>query len=430
MNKNFLSFRILIFVFVQFSIFVDKSHSCENELNSVHVLIDPFSEGALILDEMLKRDLPFVVLLSDPDKLFYHENVRLIKREEISKFKLLSVIPGTESAVDFANQLSQNANITNTEAGIRELRSKLMQQIVLASADLKHTKQKVSLRFGDAIPFLSSMFEKEKKVVVKPLSSAGSDHVYIVSSMEEAFTAFKIVAKSKTIFGELNYKVLFEEYHEGPQFMADVLTTNGVHKLAYAWQYHYDGYKEFPFALDRVDLLSLSNPLLDQVIPYAKAVVDAFKVKNGAAHIEIRLTSEGPVLIEAGVRIGGGMSTISAAATDVNIVSDYVDIFTDSKKSSRDYTQTKQARVIVVQNRIAGAQMSETAFSKLRGLKSFLEMKWNYKAGEAMILTTNLLEMQGRIHLVHADQTQIEKDSKQIREWEKQGLFRLSVSAE
>ena len=50
---------------------------------------------------------------------------------------------------------------------------------------------------------------------------------------------------------------------------------------------------------------SLSSDIKKEIIQITKGAINALGIKNGPAHVEIKVTSQGPKIVEVGARLGG-----------------------------------------------------------------------------------------------------------------------------
>jgi biotin carboxylase len=110
-------------------------------------------------------------------------------------FPVLALIPGAETGVELADQLSYRLNLRSN--GIRlsnARRNKYHMGEAVRSAGLRAVKQQMCYSVTDVREFLDTLTSLPFKCVVKPVQSAGSDDVFLCNSKDEAITAFGKIA--------------------------------------------------------------------------------------------------------------------------------------------------------------------------------------------------------------------------------------------
>ena len=139
-------------------------------------------------------------------------------------------------------------------------------------------------------------------VIVKPADSrgGGSRGVKVVFAAGELQDAFK---SAQSFYSDK--RVVIEECVTGTEHSVEAVVTNGiVHIVAISekektpYPYRVDKRVIYPAALSDKD----SRDLRDTV----QAAVGSVGIQDGVAHVELALTSDGPVLFEIGGRCGGG----------------------------------------------------------------------------------------------------------------------------
>ncbi|MGW7413863.1 ATP-grasp domain-containing protein [Streptomyces sp. NPDC054863] len=141
-------------------------------------------------------------------------------------------------------------------------------------------------------------------VVLKPADGSGSTGVRLCRSREEITThAARLLARTHNERGIATAPgFLVESYVDGPEFSVEVfehtaVTVVGKH-LGAAPHFVETGH-DVPAPVAAATAEALADT--------AVAAVKALGLGFGAAHVELRLTSRGPVLIEVNPRLGGGM---------------------------------------------------------------------------------------------------------------------------
>lgn len=146
-------------------------------------------------------------------------------------------------------------------------------------------------------------------VVLKPLSSAGTDGVTICQNQEDVQTAFDKLIGTVSALGEKNEELLVQPYLHGTEYVVNTVSNDGKHyvtdiirvnKMTINASPVYD-YAELLSPIDHDDLYEL-------LTCYVKKSLDALGIKFGAGHSEVMLVNEcTPILIETAARPIGGI---------------------------------------------------------------------------------------------------------------------------
>ncbi|MDN3261189.1 ATP-grasp domain-containing protein [Streptomyces sp. CSDS2] len=168
---------------------------------------------------------------------------------------------------------------------------------------------------------LSAAREFGLPCIVKPMTEAGSLGVRLCRSEAALLAAFHAIADVPTDFrGQPREPgALVEEYLVGPEVSVESLTWGGetvvlgvTDKMLGPHPYFVELGETFP---------SLLPPALtEQCAAVARAALEALGHDFGAAHVEVKLTADGPRLIEVNARMGGAQITrLVAESTGLNM---------------------------------------------------------------------------------------------------------------
>ena len=223
------------------------------------------------------------------------------------KYKpIKAVITGLESGINLADLLSERlATPTNGTVKTQARTDKFQMAEALSASGLKTAKYFKSNDFNKILYWIKN--NTTYPVVLKPLSSGGTDGVFICMDDTEAKEAFKnILSSPKSLFGKKNVEVLVQSYLHGTEYIVNTVSCNGFHYVTDIWEYKKRLINGKPI-YDRELLLSSNGSIQSMLIPYVFNVLDALDIKYGAAHHEVMLTKDGPVLVEVGARVGGNV---------------------------------------------------------------------------------------------------------------------------
>ncbi|WP_413100214.1 ATP-grasp domain-containing protein [Streptomyces sp. Inha503] len=139
--------------------------------------------------------------------------------------------------------------------------------------------------------------------VIKPAASAASIGVIRVDRPEELPGAFAFASTGASRSRD-DTGVLVEEYLDGPEVSVECVTHRSATTAVAVTRKHLGPAPYFDETGHTVDA---TDPLLAQVGPVAAAAVKALGITDGVQHVELRLVSGRPRLIEVNARIGGDM---------------------------------------------------------------------------------------------------------------------------
>lgn len=141
------------------------------------------------------------------------------------------------------------------------------------------------------------------KCIVKPVDNSGSRGVDLL-----AFDADLEKAYDYTINFSRGGEIIVEEYMEGPEVSVETLAVNGdVHviqitdKLTTGAPYFVEMGHSQPSQLDR--------KTQEKIRCVAISANKAIGIQNGPSHTEIKVTKDGPKIVELGARLGGDCIT-------------------------------------------------------------------------------------------------------------------------
>ncbi len=145
-------------------------------------------------------------------------------------------------------------------------------------------------------------------LVIKPAYGASSAYVVKVKNEEELYNTYEYIKKNLSTEIEsalANGKdILVEEYIDGDEVDVDILLQNGKIKF-YSITDNFQTRE--PFFVETGEAIPSGLPAHEQkeLIQLAEEVLEKMGVQNGCIHFEAKSTRNGPVPIEANLRMGG-----------------------------------------------------------------------------------------------------------------------------
>ncbi|CAK9012453.1 unnamed protein product [Durusdinium trenchii] len=420
---------------------------------AVIVLVDPLSTGARMAEVASSRGFRVVLLWSKectPQTLgvlamirgyeAVEEQASIPDTVEAIKDKLRctsnsattaisACIPGTESGVKLADLISLHCNLLPHGSGNAafaggDRRNKHVQQKALEKSGLRAVREVCGSKWQDVKDFLGDL---GLPIVVKPVQSGGTDGVKLCQSLEEAEEHFShLNATKRTVFSS-DTAILCQEFLAGQEYVVDHVSRNGVHKTVMTWVYEKK-------ALNGSSFICLATRPLEtkdcppEIISYTRAVLDALQVGNGATHAEVKMTPDGPCLVEVNMRMMGASGAFISLARLLTGTS-HADATLDSLSQERFDALPDIPRafgtsgvMISLVSYSAGTVTSTPGYERMKKLATFVELHTSISCGSAVAATVDAVTIAGLLLLAGSDD-QIREDVAEVRLLEKEGLF-------
>jgi cysteine synthase A len=144
--------------------------------------------------------------------------------------------------------------------------------------------------------------------VVKPVGESGSqDVLWCADEGTARVHAQRLLGITENVRGQATAgMVLIEEYVDGAEYSAEMFCAEGeavcigvTQRTVSPLPYFVETGHLFPAAVERV--------LSEQIAEVARQALRAAGFQRGPAHVELKLTGSGPVVIEINARLAGGM---------------------------------------------------------------------------------------------------------------------------
>lgn len=155
-----------------------------------------------------------------------------------------------------------------------------------------------------------------KKVIIKPSDNSGSRGIHIYDGEGNLKSISDYTFKYSS-----NNCVLVEEYMQGSEVSVETFSIDGI---VHVIQVTDKITTEEPYfvELGHIEPSLIGGKLLEDIKKVAIQAVKAIGITEGPAHVEIKVTSDGPKIVELGARLGGDHITTDLVplSTGVNMV--------------------------------------------------------------------------------------------------------------
>jgi biotin carboxylase len=421
------------------------------------VIVDPFSTGAHIGANVLNWGYKLILIFSqlnspvaklvskgtnvNPTLLIQHDESNPNQEEAIEKTMkalsdqgapVLAILPGAETGVELAETLATRYGTrSNGQENIHARRNKYLMQETIRAAGVRAINQKLCFTNEDVKLFLQT-FPSPLKCIVKPNESAGSDSIFLCTSVEQACDALSKINGQINGLGNVNKGALCQEYLDGTEYVVDGVSRDGVYKVTAVWEYDKRGVNGANFVYFGMKLRDGTGKVETLLIEYGKRVVEALGILQGPSHMEIKLTATGPCLVEVGSRCHGGEGTwlpvvqecVGYSQVDATL-NCYVrpDRFDALPFVPTLQNQGSEAFLI---SHTSGTLLEIPGIDEIRSLSSFRRMEMLTQPGMTIQPTIDCFTRPGSVQLVNKSAETLEKDYAIIRELEHNGLFAVT----
>jgi biotin carboxylase len=418
------------------------------------VVVDPFSTGACLaahcyslgykviavysaqLDELagLASLIPQGMVLEFHSIVPIEEDIgEVVRKIESCGFPVIACMAGAETGVELADELSSHMGLlTNGTSQSNARRNKFIMGETVRKAGLRAVRQLVATTWAQISDFLDEWQPSPFEVIVKPNDSAGSDDVTLCLSPEDVKNAFGHIMGKVNGLGLVNKAVLVQEYLEGTEYVIDMVSLNGHHKVVAVWEYDKGPIHGAKFVMFGMRPLLPSNEHIEEIIAYQKQVITALGFKNGPSHGEVKWSGGSPCLVEVGARCHGGEGTWTPVANafygynqvDVTAAA-YLDTTLFASYPDLPSVAIGAGKVLCLIVKVDGilAEIDPVLIEEMRNLASFGRCEVYVKLGKKVVRTINGFSFGGVVVLKHEEQGVVDRDYLRIRQMEDEGLF-------
>ncbi|MER6353109.1 ATP-grasp domain-containing protein [Streptomyces sp. NPDC001634] len=347
----------------------------------------------------------------------------------VSAYEPVAVMAGHEFGVEFADRLSEAMGLpTNGTALSKARRDKFTMIETIKAAGLRGARQ---LLATSAEELEAWHREHGGRVVVKPLKSAGNDGIRFCDTPQDSAAAFRELTGADNLFSQRNEGVVAQEYLYGGEFMVNTVSRDGRHHVTdiiATTRISVNGVHDIS---NSVYLLPRHGDAQDRLASYALRVLDALGVRHGPAHIELKLTPEGPVLIEMGARIcGGDLPYYVRHATGESPFDWTVDAYVRPERfherHDRDYTIKQHFASVGLVSPTTGRLAGLRHIDEIKKLESFYDFSQFVPAGGELVPTTDDMTYVGFVRLFHEMEEVVMRDIGTIHYLDGEGMYELA----
>ena len=403
------------------------------------VIVHPYSSGATYASAFTAAGIPVVALVEPvPPEVYadsyrpmdFHETIISNGNQSETVAQLKSIDPrcllaGCESGVEFVDAVSLKVlpEFANLRESASARRHKGSMAAAVAQAGLPSIEQICTNDPNAVEDWIELAGLQNCDLVIKPSKSASTDSVIRLPRGQGWRLKFESMLGRMNRLGIRNDDLVVQEYCSGIEFVVDTASWDGQHSVCDVCRYYKADNGGNMAVYEAMDWMPPDFPEYDDVVTYAKAVLDAVGIRYGAAHVEIMLTDRGPRLIEVAARPhGGGHPRFCRIATGDSQVDRIVRRIATGATLPDGYVLRRHMRVVFLVARSSGCAANVEALNGIRDLSSHYFSTIELQNGMHIEKTRDLFGSLnlGFVVLAHVERAQVEADSLKVREFERQ----------
>jgi hypothetical protein len=381
----------------------------------VIVLVDPVSTGPTLSGALVERGENPLHLYGPrlreaygrdphPHKWFVTDYLSALPR--LSGMPVQAVIAASEWGVTGANHLAHALGLPHhLNSRVRARRDKAAMNYALQEAGLPAART-VYVREGDDI--VSALCGFAFPVVVKPVGSAGADGCMVCADPAEVRTAVQAGLGQRNLMGVNNSAMVIQDYLDGPQFIINTVSLDGRHLLSDIHAVRIDQIGQRS-VLRHSLLVTTLDERVAAVVAFALDCLDAVGIREGAAHTEVRMTRNGPRLIEVNARIMGAslQPALYRAALSYNqadlVAERFIDPDAFAKRFADPYAPAAAMAMAFLCVKESGTVLASPGADRVRALPGFHSMEKMPDIGAAIDEPWLCTGQAGMAYFLHRD---------------------------
>lgn len=408
------------------------------------VICDPYSSGAILAEELARQNYNLTAVLSTEEipptfrelgfnrdlfsEILCYETLQEKCLERLREIKPAAVFCGSEIGVILSARLSKELNLAgDSPETAAQKRDKYLMSEILRKKNILSVEQVLVTLETD----LDEAMAKINKfpVIIKPRNSGGTDGVRLCHTREDVYEGVNNLLNTTNALNLKNQTVLMQQYLGNREYALDMVVLDDIVYTTAIWKYDKTVNQWGDILCYSAELIESVGEEQEILINYAKKVLDALDFTIGPAHCEIMLTDKGPILVEVAARLHGeravSYSTISSGKGQLEYtIEAYLDQNNFIKTSKTPYEIKKHCKICFLLYNQSGILEEINHIDEIKQFPSFYELyEFSSKTGIPVRKTSDICNIGGIVTLIHEDKEQLERDYKQIRQFNDTDLF-------
>ncbi|MFD7324093.1 ATP-grasp domain-containing protein [Streptomyces sp. NPDC059875] len=346
----------------------------------------------------------------------------------VAAHRPVAVLTGGELGVELADRLAAALGLAGNGTRLSAARRHKHTQIeTIKAAGLPGTAQHLAESREDAARWHA---DRGGRVVVKPVRSAGNDHVTFCGAPEETAAAYDKIMAATNIFDVRNEGVVVQEHLDGTEFVVNTVSCEGRHRVTDVWRYMKISANGVTDRISAAVSVHPGTAERTRLVEYAFEVLDALEVRHGPAHLEIMLTPDGPRLVEAGIRLcGADAAYFARLAAGESQIERTVDAYLHPERFLAAVGDAHQVErhvaMAYLTSPVSGTLASYPLLPQVEALESFHNVHIAVPEGGQLPLTVDDTSEPMMIGLAHASESVLARDLNTVHYLDGAGFYVL-----
>lgn len=368
------------------------------------ILVEPCLSSHLLILKAHEKNYKIVVLTADKDMRKIPLNAKKMADilvvvdtnnddlvlDAVKKIKsqtsIAGVIPGAEYYVPLTAKLQSVVGgrglSYDAALAVRKkhlMRSKLKEKgVKIPLYQVVHTREEL----------LSAVEKIGFPCIIKPVDLAGSVLVRKVNTFQEALTVFEnILSKSgkDQAWGnrELSQFVLVEEYIKGKEYSVEGVIEDGQPLIFSVTEKLLSPEPHF-VEVGHIIPAQTNPELKAKIKTYLEKITNALELGSGPFHAELRLSSQGPILMEIAMRLAGDyIPMLIEEAYGIDLYEQSFNVLT-GKRVNTNRTKKLNAGITFFYRPELKTLKSTDYFNQIKKFAYVRGVKSYYKAGDTI----------------------------------------------
>ena len=396
-------------------------------------LVDPVRTAKAFLHELQRINVPFVIIESGLLGILPNMAGCIIRAtptiemmaEQLRKHKITHLLGCVDPSITYADRLCAQLGLPFNGLRLSEARrNKVLMNEAVRKAHLRTPHQFETDHFDDLAAWLRHVVYP---IVIKPVSSGGTDNVYLCESDSQAEDYFHRIYGLRNLMGAINTSVLAQEYIDGVEYAIDCVSYNGIHTPTDMFQYQKGTHNGRAFIYEKERFLRADDPISERLRVFAQEALDALEFRTGPSHMEVKLTSNNEIVfIEVGPRLSGDDThkLVQITRADGKSQLEYtIEAVLGNSSPDPMYKTAKEGVRVHVISSGAGYLKNWKHCDRIESLASYTHMSLHVEIGAPVARTTDQTNGAGWIDLTNADSAMLQDDERRLDEILRDGIM-------
>jgi biotin carboxylase len=226
-----------------------------------------------------------------------------VRQVRAAGFDLQGVVPANGTSLHVADEIAARLGMPGNDPTLGwARRNKVAMRVRAAQAGVRIPEFRQVHSLGEVAEAARDI---GFPVIVKQTMGTGSYGVSLISDAAALDEADKVRTVDR--LGRPVTEWLVERYVRGREYAVNFFSADGEHRLIDIWEYRQPDDRDYDFPLWDIIQIGDDHPDYAPVERFVRQVLDAFGIRRGPSHIEVKCGADEDVyLIELAARFSGG----------------------------------------------------------------------------------------------------------------------------